>query len=61
MRCKYTKVFLEICSALQISCVSERNLQCIANFLYFLVKFAVHCKFLSVELITLSVKLITFL
>lgn len=48
MRCKYTKVFFG-------------NLQCIANFLYFLVKFAVHCKFLSVELITLSVKLITFL
>ena len=42
MRCKYTKLFQEICSVLQISCASEKNLQCIANFL-------------SVKLITLSV------
>ena len=48
MRCKYTKLFREICSVLQI-------------YLCFWVKFAVHCKFLSVELITLSVELITFL
>lgn len=48
MRCKYTKFF-------------SGNLQYIANFLCFWVKFAVYCNFLSVKLITLSVKLITFL
>ena len=30
MRCKYTKLFLEKCNALQISCGFTRNLQCIA-------------------------------
>ena len=46
MRCKYTKLFREICSVVQISCVSWWNLQCIANFSCFWVKFAVYCKFL---------------
>lgn len=55
MRCKYTKLFREICSVLQISYVFGQNLQCFANFLCFWVKFAVLCKFLSVKLITLSV------
>ena len=35
MRCKYTKLFSEICSALQISSVFRHFLQCTAFFAFF--------------------------